>query len=221
MDMDTRFPKDLLDRISDGAVVAVLVVDDVAHAVPLARALYTGGIRAMELTLRTPAAMDALRAIRAEVPEMLTGIGTILTPEQVRDVAQSGAAFGVSPGLNPRVVKEAQDAGLPFAPGIATPSDIEAALELGCRELKFFPAEPSGGLPYLKSIAAPYRHLGVRFIPLGGIKASNMAVYLGDPTVLAIGGSWLATPSLIKEQNWSAITELASEAMAIVRRVRS
>jgi 2-dehydro-3-deoxyphosphogluconate aldolase/(4S)-4-hydroxy-2-oxoglutarate aldolase len=174
----------------------------------------------MELTLRTPAAMDALRAIRAEAPEMLAGIGTILTPEQVRESARSGAAFGVSPGLNPRVVREARDAGLPFSPGVVTPSDIEAALELGCRELKFFPAELSGGLPYLKSIAAPYRHLGVRFIPLGGLSPDNMAAYLGEPAVIAVGGSWLASHALIEKKNWAAVTELASEAAMVVKRVR-
>ena len=161
------FSATISQQLADTGVVAVLMIDDPADAVPVARALLAGGVNAMELTLRTPAALDALRAIRAGVPEMLAGIGTILTPEQVQDVAAAGAAFGVAPGVNRRVVMAATDLGLSFAPGVVTPSDVEAALELGCRLLKFFPAEPSGGLAYLKSLAAPFAHLGVRYVPLG------------------------------------------------------
>jgi 2-dehydro-3-deoxyphosphogluconate aldolase/(4S)-4-hydroxy-2-oxoglutarate aldolase len=208
------------ERIEQTAVVAVLVVDDVADAVPLANALLAGGITAMELTLRTPAAIDALRRVVQQVPEMLPGIGTILTPKQVDQVAEAGAAFGVAPGLNRRVVQRAQAVGLPFAPGVATPSDLEAALELGCREVKFFPAEPSGGLAYLKSMAAPYTHLGVRFVPLGGLKADNLADYLRSPLVLAVGGSWLAPRDLIRQHDWDAITRRAAEATRIVQEVR-
>jgi 2-dehydro-3-deoxyphosphogluconate aldolase/(4S)-4-hydroxy-2-oxoglutarate aldolase len=151
---------------------------------------------------------------------MMPGIGTILTPEQVDQVAEAGAAFGVAPGLNRRVVLRAQEVGLPFAPGVATPSDLEAALELGCREVKFFPAEPSGGLAYLKSMAAPYTHLGVRFVPLGGLKADNLGDYLRSPLVLAVGGSWLAPRDLIQQHDWDAITRRAAEATRIVREVR-
>jgi 2-dehydro-3-deoxyphosphogluconate aldolase/(4S)-4-hydroxy-2-oxoglutarate aldolase len=217
----SRFPDVVLERIQQTAVVAVLVVDRAEDAVPLARALLAGGIGAMELTLRTPVAIDALRAVVAEVPEMLPGIGTILTPEQVREVAQSGAAFGVAPGLNRRVIETAQQVGLPFAPGVATPSELEAALELGCREVKLFPAEPLGGMAYLNSMAAPYTHLGVRFIPLGGLSADNCAAYLQSPLVLAIGGSWLAPRDLIARHDWAAITDRAARATAIVRQTRT
>jgi 2-dehydro-3-deoxyphosphogluconate aldolase / (4S)-4-hydroxy-2-oxoglutarate aldolase len=220
MIMESQFSKELLQQIESSGVIAVLVVDEVRHAVPLARALQAGGIHTMELTLRTPAAMDALKAIRAEVPDMLAGIGTILTTQQVREVAQSGAAFGVAPGMNPTVIKEAQQVGLPFAPGVVTPSDIEAAIELGCRELKFFPAEPSGGIAYLKSMVAPYQHLGISFFPLGGLNETNMASYLSEPSVLGIGGSWLATRKLIQEENWAAITDNAAKATAIVKQIR-
>jgi 2-dehydro-3-deoxyphosphogluconate aldolase/(4S)-4-hydroxy-2-oxoglutarate aldolase len=216
----SRFPDVVLERIQQTAVVAVLVVDRAEDAVPLARALLAGGIGAMELTLRTPVAIDALRAVVAEVPEMLPGIGTILTPEQVREVAQSGAAFGVAPGLNRRVIETAQQVGLPFAPGVATPSELEAALELGCREVKLFPAEPLGGMAYLNSMAAPYTHLGVRFIPLGGLSADNCAAYLQSPLVLAIGGSWLAPRDLIARHDWAAITDRAARATEIVRQTR-
>lgn len=219
--MKSQFPTAILDRIASCGVVAVLVIDEVKHAVPLARALMAGGVDVMELTLRTPAALGALRMIRAEVPEMLAGIGTILTQAQVREVAEAHAQFGVSPGLNRRVVEAAQDAGLPFAPGIVTPSDLETALELGCREVKFFPAEPSGGMKYLKSMAAPYAHLGVRFIPLGGLTAGNMAAYLSNPIVPAIGGSWLAARQVIQAGDWEGITKNAAEARRIVKELRS
>jgi 2-dehydro-3-deoxyphosphogluconate aldolase/(4S)-4-hydroxy-2-oxoglutarate aldolase len=218
--MGEPFESRLWKQLSATAVVAVLVVDRAEDAVPLARALVEGGVRAMELTLRTPAAIEALEAIRAEVPEMTAGIGTILTVEQVRQVKEAGAAFGVSPGCNPRVVRAAAEAGLSFAPGIATPTDIEAALELGCRLLKLFPAEPIGGLPYLKSAAAPYLHLGVQFIPLGGIGPANAGAWLADPLIAAVGGSWLAPRELIKSGRWERIRTNAAEAMRIAREAR-
>ena len=218
--MQSQFPDAVLQRIEQTAVIAVLVIDEVADAVPVAEALLAGGISAMELTLRTPAAIEALRAVVQHVPEMMPGIGTILTPDQVDEVARAGAAFGVAPGLNRRVVERAKAVGLPFAPGVATPSDLETALELGCRDVKFFPAEPSGGLAYLKSMAAPYTHLGVRFVPLGGLSASNLGDYLHSPLVMAVGGSWLAPRDLIREHNWAEITRRAAEATQIVRQVR-
>jgi 2-dehydro-3-deoxyphosphogluconate aldolase/(4S)-4-hydroxy-2-oxoglutarate aldolase len=158
----------VFEKLQKSAIIAVLILDRVEDGVPLAEALLAGGVDAMELTLRTPAAIGALKEITAKVPEMLAGIGTILTTDQVKEVADAGAAFGVAPGMNPRIVEAALAAGLPFAPGICTPSDIERALEFERKFLKFFPAEPSGGLKYLESIAAPYAHLGVKYIPLGG-----------------------------------------------------
>jgi 2-dehydro-3-deoxyphosphogluconate aldolase/(4S)-4-hydroxy-2-oxoglutarate aldolase len=210
--MKSQFPEMLLQQVENPGVVAVLVIDDAAHAVPVARALLAGGITAMELTLRTPAAIDALGRIRGEVPEILAGIGTVLTIEQVQAVFEAGGQFAVAPGTNCRVIQAAQQVGLPFAPGIATPSDLETALELGCREVKFFPAEPSGGLSYLRSIAAPYAHLGVRYIPLGGVNVDNLGAYLAEPMVLAVGGSWLATRDMIKNQDWQGIRQRAAEA---------
>jgi len=218
--MSSAFNPELLERIYNSGVIAVLIIDRLDDAVPLAQALIDGGVNVMELTLRTPVAIDALRKIRAEVPEMTAGIGTILTTEQVEQAAQAGAAFGVSPGLNPRIVKKAQSIGLPFAPGIVTPSDIEQALELGCRLLKFFPAEASGGLDYLNSMAAPYKHLNLRYIPLGGVNAANMKSYLENPMVAALGGSWIAPGKLIQERNWQRITQNALEAGRVVKEVR-
>ncbi len=218
--MKSAFDPALARRIETTGIIAVLVIDRAEDAVPLAQALLAGGVNVMELTLRTPAALDGLEAIRRNVPDMITGVGTILSPAQVGQVIERGGAFGVSPGLNPRVLAAAQEAGLSFAPGIATPSDIEQALGMGCRVLKFFPAEPLGGLPYLRAICAPYAHLGVRFMPLGGINAKNMATYLEDPAIPAIGGSWLAPRPLIAERNWEEITLRAAEAAGIIRDLR-
>jgi 2-dehydro-3-deoxyphosphogluconate aldolase/(4S)-4-hydroxy-2-oxoglutarate aldolase len=175
----------------------------------------------MELTLRTPKAIDALIRIRAEVPEMTAGVGTILTTDQVDQVIDAGAAFGVSPGVNPRVISHAQERGLPFAPGVCTPSDIEQALSLGCNVLKYFPAESSGGLKHLESMGAPYAHLGLTYIPLGGVNLGNLAQYLGSPMICAVGGSWLAPRGLIEAEKWDEIQENAREAAALVARIRA
>lgn len=214
------FDPELQSAVRSSGVVAVLVIDRVEDAVPMAEALLAGGVKILELTLRTPAAMGALKAIRAALPEMTVGIGTILNVDQVKESVDAGAAFGVAPGLNPKVVEAALSAGLSFAPGIVTPSDIEAALDFGCRLMKFFPAGPSGGLAYLKTIAAPYVHLGVEYIPLGGLNAGNMGEYLSNPICAAVGGSWIAARPLIQEQQWGKITELASEAMGLVQQAR-
>lgn len=218
--MTNAFPAPLRDQIQRAGVIAVLMIDRAEDAVPLARALLAGGVNGIELTLRTEAALESLRRIRAEVPEMTVGVGTILTQGQVNDAKEAGAAFGVAPGMNPRVVAEANRIGLPFAPGVCTPTDIEMAVEAGCRVLKFFPCEPCGGLPYLRTIAAPFMHLGVQFIPLGGVNAANAATYLKEPSVLALGGSWLAPKDLIAKGGWPAITALAAEITGIVKQAR-
>lgn len=205
----------VFERLKRSAIVAVLILDRVEDGVPLAEALLEGGVDAMELTLRTPAAIGALKEIRAKVPQMLAGIGTILTTDQVREVVDAGGEFGVSPGTNPRIIEAALAAGLPFAPGICTPSDIERALEFDRKLLKFFPAEPSGGLKYLESIAAPYAHLGVQYIPLGGVNPANCNAWLSSPLVGGIGGSWLAPKPLIASANWAAIRDAAAQAIAI------
>ena len=211
----------VFEQLESQGVLAVLVVDNAADAVPLAEALLAGGVSAMELTLRTAAALDALKAIRRAVPEMLVGIGTLLIPEQVRQVASEGAAFGVSPGFNRRVVEAAIESGLPFAPGIATPSDIEAALELGCRRLKFFPAEALGGLNYLRAMSPPYQHLGVKYLPLGGVGPKNLAEYISDPLIAAVGGSWLAPRDVIGAKDWQKIELSAREARSIIDGART
>ncbi|MBD3377850.1 bifunctional 4-hydroxy-2-oxoglutarate aldolase/2-dehydro-3-deoxy-phosphogluconate aldolase [candidate division KSB1 bacterium] len=213
------FPESLERHLSEAGVIAVLVIDDADHAIPLTHALLEGGVTAMELTLRTPAAMEALSRI-LEVPEMTAGVGTILTPEQVSKVSSAGAAFGVAPGLNPRVIEQADRLGFPFAPGIVTPSELEKAVEMGCRTLKFFPAEAAGGMSYLKSMGGPYQHLGLRYIPLGGLNLNNAQTYLESPLVSAIGGSWIARRKMIRNQAWKTITRNASDCMEIIKQVR-
>lgn len=218
--LPSLFSEDVLLRLRRTGIIAVLVVDQPAKAVKLAEALYAGGVEAMELTLRTPSAVDCLKAVRADVPQMLAGVGTILFPQQVDQVLKAGAQFGVAPGTNPAVIRHAIASGLPFAPGVVTPTDVDMALQCGCRELKFFPAEPSGGLPMLASVKAPFAHLGLQYIPLGGVTTSNLTEWLKDPDVLAVGGSWLAKKELIEASAWAEITKVAAASSAIVRTIR-
>lgn len=204
----------LTDRLKKAHIVAVLAVNDPAGAVDLAKALCDGGVTALEMTLRTQRAFECVSAIAGAGLPLTLGVGTILTPEQAREAKSRGADFGVSPGCNVRVIDAAAEAGLPFAPGIMTPSEIEQALEHGCKLMKFFPAESSGGMKHLQSMAAPYKHLGISFIPLGGLKLSNMKSYTDSPLVTAIGGSWIAPTSLIDAKDWAQIRKNAEEAVA-------
>lgn len=204
----------LAEKIKAARIVAVLSVNDKDDAVDLAKALADGGIKAIELTLRTPNALECAEAIAQKAEGIMLGIGTVLTPEQAVQAKKVGADFAVSPGCNVRVIDAALEAGLPFAPGIMTPSEIEQSLEHGCRLMKFFPAGTTGGMKHLESMAAPYKHLGVSFIPLGGLKLANMCEYLNSPLVAAIGGSWIAPANLIKGRDWVAIRKNAEEAVA-------
>ena len=206
--------EDLTDRLKKARIVAVLAVNDPAGAVDLAKALCDGGVTALEMTLRTQRAFECVSAIAGAGLPLTLGVGTILTPEQAREAKSRGADFGVSPGCNVRVIDAAAEVGLPFAPGIMTPSEIEQALEHGCKLMKFFPAESSGGMKHLQSMAAPYKHLGISFIPLGGLKLSNMKSYTDSPLVTAIGGSWIAPTSLIDAKDWAQIRKNAEEAVA-------
>lgn len=203
--------EEITQQLEKSRVVAGFSVNEPEQAVSISRALLAGGIDVVELTLRTPAGLKAVELVAREVPEVHLGVGTILTPETATAVKEAGGHFGVSPGCNPRVIRAARDAGLPFAPGICTPSDLEVAIENGCRLVKFFPAEASGGLTFLKSMAAPYKHLGIRYFPLGGIHAGNMNAYLAEDVVPAIGGSWIVTNELVAQGDWDGITSRAAE----------
>ena len=209
------FPRELAARLVTERIVAVITVADVREAVPLARALVAGGIRAMELAWRTPATVEALAAIVREVPEMLAGVGTLLSAEQVQAAAEAGAEFGVAPGMSVAVVSAARRIGLPFAPGVQTPSDVQAAVEQGCRLLKFFPAESAGGLTHLRSMQAPFAHLGLRYVALGGIDEVKAAAYLAEPCIAAVGGSWIAPAALVRQGAWEEIRRNAAAARAL------
>jgi 2-dehydro-3-deoxyphosphogluconate aldolase/(4S)-4-hydroxy-2-oxoglutarate aldolase len=208
--LSTPSESSLLSRVP---VVPVVVVDDLAHAVPVARALVAGGLPVIELTLRTPVALDAIRAIASEVPEILVGAGTIVTPGQAKEALDAGAQFLVSPGSTPSLLGAMADTGLPFLPGTATVSEVLAVLEAGHTELKFFPAEASGGAAFLKSVAAPVP--AARFCPTGGITAATAASYLALPNVGCVGGSWLTPADALASGDWGRVTELARAAAAL------
>ncbi len=218
--MNPVIPEKLEQQIEKAGIIAVLVMDDADKAVRVARILLDNGISAMELTLRTEAALESLQRITQEVPEMTAGVGTILKQDQLSDVKQAGAAFGVAPGYNAAIVGHAQQIGLPFAPGIATPSEIEGAVEQGCRILKYFHAEGMGGTKYLKGINAPYGFLKLRYIPLGGLKLSNIRAYFEMPEIIAIGGSWIAPRDVINNEEWDTIARNAAEAASTFKDVR-
>jgi 2-dehydro-3-deoxyphosphogluconate aldolase/(4S)-4-hydroxy-2-oxoglutarate aldolase len=194
-------------------VMPVVVVEDVAAAVPLARALVAGGLPAVELTLRTPAALDAIRAIATEVPEILVGAGTVLSVGQAKEAADAGARFLVSPGATPALLAGLADTGLPFLPGTATVSEVLAVLEAGVTEMKFFPAEASGGVAFLRSVAGPVP--AARFCPTGGITADTAASYLALPNVGCVGGTWITPPDAVAAGDWARIEELARAAAGV------
>ncbi|HUH08164.1 MAG TPA: bifunctional 4-hydroxy-2-oxoglutarate aldolase/2-dehydro-3-deoxy-phosphogluconate aldolase [Egibacteraceae bacterium] len=206
-------PADAEARVHAVGLVPVIALPSPDAAVPLCQALVKGGIDVVEITFRTGGAAEAMAALREELPEVLVGAGTVTSVEQLDAAVGAGAAFAVAPGLNPEVVERADEVGLAFWPGVCTPTDIEAALRLGHRFLKFFPAGPMGGAGMLKALLAPYAHLGVRFIPTGGIDAGSAATYWTIEGVAAIGGSWVAPADLIREQGWEQITQLASDAV--------
>ena len=194
-------------------VMPVVVLDELAHAVPVARALVAGGLPAIELTLRTPVALDAIRAIAAEVPEILIGAGTITTPAHAKQALEAGAQFLVSPGTTPSLLHAMQDTGLPFLPGTATVSEALAALEAGCTEMKFFPAAASGGTAYLKAVASPVP--AARFCPTGGITLGSAPSYLALSNVGCVGGSWITPADALAAGDWDRVTRLAAEAAAL------
>ncbi|MER6310084.1 bifunctional 4-hydroxy-2-oxoglutarate aldolase/2-dehydro-3-deoxy-phosphogluconate aldolase [Streptomyces sp. NPDC001739] len=194
-------------------VVPVVVLEDAADAVPLARALVAGGLSAIEVTLRTPAALDAVRAIADEVPDAVVGAGTLLNPEQVAAARAAGARFLVSPGWSPRLLGALRDSGLPFLPGVSTASEVVTLLDEGINELKFFPAEAAGGTAYLKSLAAPLPQ--ARFCPTGGITLASAPTYLALPNVGCVGGTWMLPADALAAKDWARIERLAHEAAAL------
>jgi 2-dehydro-3-deoxyphosphogluconate aldolase/(4S)-4-hydroxy-2-oxoglutarate aldolase len=208
----------IFQRIERVRIVPVVVLEQEESAEPLAETLLKAGLDVMEITFRTAAAAAALRRISARLPEMLLGAGTLLEPDQVSRAVDAGARFAVAPGLNEDVLAAARRAGIEMVPGVMTPSEVERALGLGCRTLKFFPAEQAGGVAMLRALGGPYGHTGVRFVPTGGVSPGNMLSYLELPFVVAVGGSWMVEKKLIAAKEWSQIEQLTRAAVTAARR---
>lgn len=208
----------VVERIERARLVPVVVIDDASHALALAEALSAGGIRCAEITLRTSAGIRAIAAM-AELDGFTVGAGTVLSPEHVDACADAGAEFIVSPGLDASVVARSQQRGLLALPGIATATELQAAARLGLRAVKFFPADRLGGLGTIIALSAPFP--GMRFMPSGGVSVDNVGDYLAHPSILAVGGSWMVPRSMIAAGDFSAITHLAADAMALVASLQS
>ncbi|MEK9279919.1 MULTISPECIES: bifunctional 4-hydroxy-2-oxoglutarate aldolase/2-dehydro-3-deoxy-phosphogluconate aldolase [unclassified Bradyrhizobium] len=196
-------------------VIPVLTIERIQDAVPLARALVAGGVRTLEVTLRTAVAIEAARAMMAEVPEAIVGIGTILNPADFARVEKLGVKFGISPGLTPDLLEAATDSALPFAPGIATASELMMALAQGFDIVKFFPAEQAGGIKGLRALGGPFPN--VRFCPTGGVGEANAAAWLAEPNVVAVGGSWLCPTAEIRAGNWAGITAICQRTLKALK----
>jgi 2-dehydro-3-deoxyphosphogluconate aldolase/(4S)-4-hydroxy-2-oxoglutarate aldolase len=208
----------VLELMRVGPVIPVIVIDDVAQALPLAKALIAGGVRVLEVTLRTPVAFDAIRAISREVEGAIVGVGTISRAEDFAAAISAGARFGVSPGLTPALIAAARASGLPLLPGVMTPSDVIAARAAGFTELKLFPAQQAGGIGMLKALAGPFPE--VMFCPTGGITSASAPEFLALPNVACVGGSWLTPKDAIVAGDWGRITALARETAGLRRPAR-
>lgn len=214
-------PETIFNKVAQLGIVPVIAIEKVEAAIPLADALLQGGLPVVEITFRTAAAAEVIRKISQERPQLLVGAGTVLTAANLEAAKASGAAFAVAPGLNPQIVKQAQAIGLPFVPGIATPSDIEAGLSLGCKLLKFFPAGAFGGVTMIEAFSAPYKHTGVKFMPTGGVNTGNLEAYLKIDTVAAVGGTWIAKKEDLTEGKWDDIRSRCKAALAIAATARA
>ena len=202
-----------MDHFFKNSILPAITFDDADNAIQVAEAVIKGGLDVMEVPFRTPVAQSAIKNIREAFPNFYIGAGTILTTRQVEEAKKAGAQFGLAPGFNPKVIQAAIANELPFIPGVMTPSEIELALELGCKVQKLFPAAQVGGIAMLKALAGPYGHTGVKFIPMGGVSLQNMNEFLKLSNVLAIGGSWLATKQLIASEDYNSITKNISDAI--------
>jgi len=207
--------------LRDAGIIPVLALEDLTSGLKLIEALAENGLKALEITYRTKAAPEVIKEAKKRFPNMLLGAGTVLNLEHLRQAFDLGATFAVAPGFNPTIVQAAVDADYAFCPGIATPSEIEQAFEMGVRMFKFFPAEAMGGIPMLKSLIAPYKHLGVSFMPTGGVTAKNAPDYLAIPQVASVGGTWLGKPEDVKAGNWAKVGEDAKAAMEMLKNARA
>ena len=210
----------MLNALVKYGVVPVIAVDSVDKGLKICEALVEGGLPVAEITFRTEAAAETIKRAAELFPQLMLGAGTVLTTEQVKLAKDAGAKFAVAPGCNPKIVRAAQDAELPFAPGVCTPSEIEQAMELGCKLLKFFPAEMSGGAAMLKTLSGPYAHTGVKFCPTGGITLKTLPDYLSLPIVAFAGGTWILPKEAVKNGDWKAVTATARETVETVKTIR-
>ena len=207
---------EVVQRLSQSKIVPVLVLEDVTSGLKMCELLQKNGLPVAEITFRTKAAAQVIKEAAAAFPELYLGAGTVLNTADLHRAFDNGAKFAVAPGFNPTIVKEAMACDFPFAPGICTPSEIEQAYELGCTFLKYFPAEAAGGTAMLKAMSAPYKHLGLKFMPTGGVTAANVKDYLALPVVAAVGGTWLGKAADIAAGNWDAIAAGIRAATALV-----
>jgi 2-dehydro-3-deoxyphosphogluconate aldolase/(4S)-4-hydroxy-2-oxoglutarate aldolase len=212
---------EIFSRIAQLGIVPVITIENADAAIPLADAFIEGGLPVVEITFRTATAAEVIRKMAKERPQLIVGAGTVLTLANLEAAKASGAAFAVAPGLNPQAVKQAQAMGLPFMPGVATPSDIELGLSLGCKLLKFFPAEANGGVGMIEALSAPYKHAGIRFMPTGGVNPANLESYLKLDTVAAVGGTWIAKKEDLANGKWDDIRNRCKVALEIVAKARA
>ena len=210
----------IVKTMSDARIIPVIVIEDLAKAVPLAQALVKGGLPVLEVTFRTACAAEAIAKIKQEVPGAVLIAGTVLKLEQLKAAKAAGAEACVAPGLDPAIVSAANEMGMPFCPGVATASELSQALALGCSFVKFFPAESAGGVKYIKDLLGAFRWTGVTFMPTGGVKLSNVADYLSVPEIICCGGTWIAPKDAIKSGDWATIEKLASEAAALAKEIK-
>ena len=207
----------MIETLGKAGIIPVIVIEDIAKAVPLARALVKGGLPVLEVTFRTACAAEAIRKIKAEVEGATVIAGTVLTLEQLNAAREAGAEACVAPGFDPAIVNAAREIGMPFCPGVATASELSQALSLGCRLVKFFPAESAGGVKYIKDLLGAFRFTGVRFMPTGGVNLSNVKNYLSVPEIVCCGGTWIAPKAAVESGDWGLVEHLASEAAALVK----
>lgn len=210
----------IVESMAAARIIPVIVIEDITKAVPLAKALVKGGLPVLEVTFRTACAAEAIAKIKAEVPGAVLIAGTVLKLEQLKAAKAAGAEACVAPGFDPAIVSAANEMGMPFCPGIATASELSQALALGCSFVKFFPAESAGGVKYIKDLLGAFRWTGVKFMPTGGVKLSNVADYLSVPEIICCGGTWIAPKDAIKNDDWATIEKLASEAAALAREIK-
>jgi 2-dehydro-3-deoxyphosphogluconate aldolase/(4S)-4-hydroxy-2-oxoglutarate aldolase len=213
--------QELFNKVKECGVIPVIAIESPDDALNLADALIEGGLPCAEITFRTVAAGKVIETLGRERPELILGAGTVLTVDNLKRAADSGAKFGVAPGLNPAILEAADKMGFPFVPGVVTPSEVEEALSYGLSLLKFFPAAASGGIKMIEALYAPYGHRGVQFMPTGGVKTGNLGDYLSSPAVPFVGGTWVAKKDMIAEKQWEAIKKNCVEAVELVRSIRA